>query len=183
MISYLKVATLALAASTGVASAATVMGQVSFGGRYATDDGSSVGAGDTINVTSFFGAGGVGDYAGIETGTSPFSLIALAKPDTGNVGTSFTFGDFSFEITSTEVVQDDAIGLQIFGFGDVTGGGFDVSESSYRFSLSGDGAVGSYSLFIATPPEDIAPIPLPAGLPLLLGGIAAFAMVRRRVQA
>ncbi len=61
---------------------------------------------------------------------------------------------------------------------------FDSTAASFRFSAAGAGqnttTSGLYTLFVQAPPEEIAPIPLPAGAPLLLGGLALLGFARKR---
>ncbi|EKE44245.1 hypothetical protein OCGS_1761 [Oceaniovalibus guishaninsula JLT2003] len=190
MLQNLKIAAVALLATTGIASAATTIGQLSAAGLYTVDDGTRFNIGDTITIGAPSFSTGTDDYAGIMMGTSSFSLQTAAAPNTLNDGTTFTFGAFTFEIDSTEVSTLDNVAYEIFGLGTVTGGGFDPSPSSYRLTIAGaqqnTSSSGTFSLFVATPPEELPPVPavpLPAGLPLLMGGIAVFGVLRRRARA
>lgn len=59
--------------------------------------------------------------------------------------------------------------------------GFDLNISNVselKLQFQGSGALGEFS-FTA---DDVSAVPLPAGFPLLLGGAAALAMVKRRRQ-
>ena len=172
---------IALIASASGAFAVTTAGTVSFAGAYSIDSAPLM-IGDTISVApSVLTAGGTGDYAGLSSGTTAFDMDFQAG---ANIGQTFDFGDFTFTISSTLMADFDGGSAVVFGLGNVTGNGFDSSVSSYRFTIAGaqinEATSGTYSLFISTPPEDFNVIPVPAGLPLLVGGIAALGFLRRR---
>ncbi len=180
---HFSIAAAALALSTVSAAAVTVNGQLSAGGMYSVSS-APIMMGDTVSVMSgmAFGTDDFVDSAGLTT----FDLVT--STDAGsNVGTMFDFGDFTFTISSTEMAQIDGTGLEVFGLGTVAGSGFEATPSSFRFTVAGAGIStstrGFYSLFVESPYiEDTPPVvPLPAGLPLLLGGIAAFGLARRKV--
>lgn len=185
MFSYLKIAAVAFVASTGMAAAVTVDGTLQGSGTYSVDGGGPVLAGSTLSVGSSNAGFGMGDYAGIAS-VSNFSLIVSNVPSSTNAGTSFTFGMFTFTIASTTIGTVLAGNADVIGLGTVTGGGFDASPSSFNFAISSaDDTAGFFNLRIATPPDDIAlpPVPLPAGLPLLIGGLAVFGIARSRRKA
>ena len=177
---------LALVATAGSAFAVTAVGQLNIAG-ITTVSGDVAGngtfdLGDTLTIGANIGSGS-GSYAGIGN-VSGFDLVTAVGP---NVGTSFDFGGFTFTIDSTETVTLNDVAFEQFGLGTVTGAGVDASPSSFRFSIAGadqdDDDTLTFSLFISTPPEDMNVVPLPAGLPLLVGGIAALGLLRRRKAA
>lgn len=187
----------AIAFSATSAFAATIPGvnSISFSGDYSVAS-APIMLGDTVTVapTFSFGAGGIGEYVASEgVGTlSSFDLISASAPTSTNAGTMFSFGAYTFTIDSTETSSLDNVGLEIFGLGTVAGGDdgtgspYDATASSFRFTIAGaesnTATSGTFSLFISTPPEPMAPpaVPLPAGLPLLIGGLAALGLARRR---
>lgn len=138
-----------------------------------------------------------GEFARIEQGngsiggSNPIGSFALELGD--NSGTSVTFS-FANAISYFGFYYIDAGSPTVNGFdfsstsatgNTATFGGltFDLSENVTEVvfsSVSGDGTWGLDDIvFGATP----APVPLPAGLPLLLSGALAFGVMRRRQRS
>ncbi|MEO0380189.1 MAG: VPLPA-CTERM sorting domain-containing protein [Pseudomonadota bacterium] len=135
-----------------------------------------------------------GEFARIEEGagsiggSNPIGNFALELGD--NSGTSVTFS-FANAITYFGFFHIDAGTPAANGFSfassAATGnsaefGGltFDLSDNVTEVvfsSISGDGTWGLDSFVFGTSP---APVPVPAGLPLLLSGALAFGLIRRR---
>ncbi len=101
-----------------------------------------------------------------------FGNVELGTVDNGN-GRAFdnTTGSVDFAAT-VELVQNDVITV-FFNTSPNTDGGASGAVDNFRFNVidDPDGATG------------VAPVPLPASLPLLLIGAAAFAALRRRKVA
>lgn len=178
MLKILKMAALSLLVSTGMASAVTISGTASIGGTY-TSNTDPLGVGSTITLTSS-SIDTTGDYVGA---TIPGSDIVIVASAGSNAGTTFTFPDFDFEIGSTSAAFFQFGTLLVGGLGTASGVGYDDSASSWVLSIAGDGVTGAFSLYIETPPGSVPTVPLPAGLPLMIGGLAAFGVLRKRATA
>ncbi|WP_425098848.1 VPLPA-CTERM sorting domain-containing protein [Tropicibacter sp. S64] len=182
-------ATLAVsfAATSFTAEASTVNGVMDATGNRA--DSTQVQAGSTLNFSGSFLMGGTsGEYAGY-TFSGLDSLIF--GTGTVNNGQTITAGNgintLTFTVTDTVVASINtnagttAPGWNLAGYLNVASTGPLVSSTA-SFSLAGTNVDGiGYSIFIQTPPENFTPeVPLPAGLPLLVGALGGLALVRRR---
>ncbi len=89
------------------------------------------------------------------------------------------FDDFVFYVPGANPEAQEFDIVNPFFFPDTNGdeGYFDFSDR--QVTSFGIGARGSYDNFLVSRIE-IAPVPLPAGAVLLLGGLAAFGVARRR---
>jgi hypothetical protein len=180
---------LALVASAGIASAATsltassaatdaVAGEMTF----TVDGGTATVApvlGDTITVDPGTLTTLLGGLSGV-TSVDPFDIVLTGGSD--NDGTVIEFGDFTFTITDTTV---SFIGGPVFlvgGLGELNGPGFSSTEGSFSVSSSdafSNTGAGTFSIVSPPDPAFVPPVPLPAGLPLLVAGLGALALLRR----
>ncbi|MEM6408497.1 MAG: VPLPA-CTERM sorting domain-containing protein [Pseudomonadota bacterium] len=135
----------------------------------------------------FTGTGFGGALIISETGSTPGIELAPAD-DNGSGGTiMFDFGSNLVNLVSFDILDDATITAVVNGVSvsyDVAadggfGEGFDLSAltnvSSVLFDFNN--ASGAIDNFVV---EAVAPVPLPAGLPLLLAGLGGFALLRRR---
>jgi hypothetical protein len=196
MLKRLTLAALALAGSVGAASAVPIDGRseiiASFNVTNDADGSGGVTLGDTVSFSQF-GAGAGTDLGDFDAAGSfsSFSLFLSAVPSSNNSGTSLSFGSFAFDLSTTEAASTSAGGLTLFALGTVDDDGstavdYTAGPGSLRLAISSPALTGFATIFIASPPErlpDTAVIPLPAGAPLLLGGLGLLAFLRRRNAA
>lgn len=89
--------------------------------------------------------------------------------------------DGKFTLTSTSALVPFVADLHVSNddgkFGLFNTGNQFLGITDLTFTLDHSGAIDS--LRFATPDRNVTPVPLPAGLPLLLGALAAFGLLRR----
>jgi hypothetical protein len=118
----------------------------------------------------------VGDTITIDLGTVPtFAFDLLASGPGGVTETVVATSKVNTTTTSIPAASGDDTKIE----GEATIGGI---AGSWSFSISGDNPTGSFTLFLAVPPdlEPVSSVPLPAGAWLLLSGLGAAAFVRRK---
>lgn len=163
------------------ASAATVEVTLDFGttpgaadNPYIEDGFEVLGGGDFPGMTfSPFGNPAISAFLDIQpsiltvtrVGGGAFSLISFDYACSGGV-CDFKVGDTA--ITGGSSSSSDFVTATLSGFTDITSLQFTKISSSHRI----DNIVLSY--------DPTTPIPLPAGLPLLLGGLAGLGLMARR---
>lgn len=180
-------AALALVAtlSTGPAQAAAIDGSLNFGGAVTAIPGPAIGDAIGLSFTSGFlvtDATGTFSDAGIgigDSGTLADFFFNPLMPSPVNPLLTILFdggpGKFSFALESVEIVGQSDMFLALSGVGTLSGTGLD--STPYDISISVDGA-GSLYAFSGT----LAPtvVPVPGALILLMSGLAALGVVRRR---
>ncbi len=119
-------------------------------------------AGNVISQTIEITASSIWD-----AGTEVNQLFGAAAP-----GQDITLGDVEGGVITRLLDIDDGAG----------GDGFDALED--LFGIAGAGSITADTvLFSIDVSETPAPVPLPAGLPLLLGALGAFGFLKRRKAA
>ncbi|MGC9419812.1 MAG: VPLPA-CTERM sorting domain-containing protein [Rhodovulum sp.] len=141
---------------------------------------------------------GTFDYDALFDDISSFDIAFVAGPEDGaGAFLAFspsdpTFGTFDLDTVFAGIVAsgftDDLIELQLDPFasyGDgalltLSGFGFGAGENPFdAIAAAGDATYFDVTVTL----QAIAPVPLPAGLPLLAGGLLGFAMIARRKRA
>ncbi|WP_136439206.1 VPLPA-CTERM sorting domain-containing protein [Pacificoceanicola onchidii] len=182
-------AAVALAASAFTADASTVNGVLD--GTGLRTDGGTVSLGASL---SFITTGTIssGEYAGYTL--SSIDPLTMATGAVNN-GESFSASDgidfVTFTITDTAVASINSngpgtpAGWSLAGYVSVLGTNTGLAPSA-SFSLAGTSVEGAgFTFFIQTPPQDFTPpseVPLPAGMPLLLGALGGLAFLRRKAK-
>lgn len=189
-----KLSTLVAAAAFtlfgGAAHAVVVDGTITFASDFDVDSGNDVGPGEDLSFVLNSTASGTGVYSAL--GAIDLSAFGMTF-DTGSSsnGSFFTAvidGDLT-TFTVTETVIASAVsgvfgGWQLAGYLSVSGAGVPPLGSTASFNITASSVVdgGISSFYIQTPPEDLTPIPLPAGLPLMAGGLGVLILMRRRAS-
>lgn len=193
--SFMKtISTAALVAVVSAGSAFAVpiaAGSFQATGLYSSDI-TPVAPGAEISLTSgviLLSDGGFTGIGGLDiSGFNPTIVT-----DNTNDGLSFTAdlgGDtLTFTITDTVIATvDPSVGNPLLGAFDIAGimsvtsTVFDDFEASFQIAASTLQTTGLYTLTVVTPPITFTPppaIPLPAGVVLLGGGLAALGVARR----
>ncbi|MDW4496783.1 VPLPA-CTERM sorting domain-containing protein [Sulfitobacter sp. D35] len=153
---------------TGLGLSAAPLGTATFSGGV---------FGFPITGGSVTGAGAMIEHDG-----SGVTLSAIADPSV-----SASIGDFFIDTMAATVsgnIIGGASGVTFFTFGDIDSDGIDLLISN---DLAGalTGVFGAPDLTgavfgVANTAPELAPIPLPAGLPLIATGLLAFGWLRRR---
>jgi hypothetical protein len=136
-----------------------------------------------IGSTATLGPSGLvvsanGDYAGL-AGLTPVNLSAttftIDMP--ANAGLTFSVGAFTVKVLqTTSAVVGGPFGL-VTASVILTGPGFDATTGI--LSLAANNLEDGYTLGIQS--TNMAPVPLPAALPLMVGAIGLLGLARKRV--
>ena len=105
----------------------------------------------------------------------PISGNILVVDDSG--GTSSLY---ELSITGMLIGSIDLAALNLGGQGDAEGIALDTQTNTLFIAYDNEDVLISYSYSATPPAPDV--IPLPAGLPLLVGGLAAFGLIRRSTR-
>lgn len=162
-------------AAVGRAEAASITGDITFGGTLnpATDLG-------TTNAVDFNNPALVtfsdGDLSAIAFGANATFTDFTFDPFVGSVVPLWSVGPWAFDLESVNVNQQTAIFLGLSGSGTLHGpAGFDDTPYIWSFSADKTGAIA----FSATN-TNVPVVPEPVTLSLLGVGLAGAAMARRR---
>ena len=138
-------------------------------------------AGDTGNTEVVFTLAGATTFLGLDFGlTDPTPRQGIGN-DSGTSAMSIGINGFSYDFSTDYSADPGYVGF----FGVIT----DEAFSSFKFASNGSGGFTDDDFAVdnlisaAAPGNEIPPVPLPAGLPLLLGGLAAFGIARSRRTA
>jgi hypothetical protein len=200
MFMKLKLAALAVVASASMSSAAVLVpfaltplplattDAISSSGDFDTGTGLAPVGGDTLLFDTNNVVTTLGDFFGVDT-VDDFSLVLATG--SANDGTVINFSSptdtFAFEITDTTVYSGAGTLLVLGGLGTVTGSSLAAPlEASFNITSSaGFLPDGAFDLSIVSPPDPtfVPAVPLPAGMPLLIAGLGAFAFARKMRKA
>ncbi|MEP1198253.1 VPLPA-CTERM sorting domain-containing protein [Tateyamaria sp.] len=174
-----------------------VSGSFSFRSFFAFNLASAVGQTVTSAKISFFGANGsFVSPLGTETlglfdvGTSAASIVNGTAGTAGysDLGSGNSYGTHIYSAPSGTLMQAFSVSLTSAALTDInsllSGSNYDFLIGSHLLTVgstaerlwSGSGFLPAASLTLETTP----PVPLPAGLPLLLAGLGAFGIAARR---
>jgi len=177
-----------LVCGVSVASAQTISGKIDFTGVVTYDTTSLA----TATQVSLWNASVVsqrtGDFANPTYSIDPMDPATMAAPWIFNSGTPATpapgpatpalwsIGGFTFDLTSSMVVSQDATFLDVSGVGTISGNGFDPTPGTWSFSSTkSDGGQSSTFGFTA----QSAAVPEPASVLLFASGLALAAGINR----
>jgi len=156
---------------------------IDFYGNYTvTDDADGSGTtsvGDTLslyNITVTYS-----DMDGVSAGdTISYAELLELLTGSANDGDTFTFGSSTFEITSTDSATTFGSNGQALtgGLGIYSADGT-AYDGTWTITTLSATTSGTFLGEITVDTSSASPVPLPAGLPLLAGGLGALALIRR----
>lgn len=162
-----------LAAFAMPASAALIVGDLTFSGNWLRADGSGLGTttGLLFPGNDFDVDGANGDYSGIAVGDAG-AINDFNFDLSGGSISLLSIAGFDFQLDTVAVVfQTDTI-LLLEGTGIVSGNGFDPTVASFVLSANVDGSLRNFSAGITS-------VPVPAGLWLFASALAALGFRRK----
>lgn len=108
-----------------------------------------------------------------------FQINVISQDDAGTF--SFTVvDDMGLSATVTKMVAADQLGVTDFSFADLVGDAVDLTSIvEIAFEVEGGSDFDLSIEFLGITTDGLPPIPLPAGAPLLLSGLAGFAAFRK----
>lgn len=176
VLSLLAVSTLAFAQN---AAADQIDGAITFSGGAVFDTSSLASATRVDSFSNVKVSSRDGDFASFVTVGDSVAMATpyIFSPSTPTPGL-WSVGGFTFDLTSSTVVFQDASFLGIIGTGTISGNGFDPTPGTWTFSSQSPSAGGVFSFSSGSAsrvPET------GTTLILLLGGLAAVEAVRRKV--
>ncbi|MCY4181215.1 MAG: VPLPA-CTERM sorting domain-containing protein [Litoreibacter sp.] len=135
----------------------------------------------------FTGTGFGGALIISETGKTAGVALSPADDNASGGTITFDFGSTLVNLVSFDILDDATVtaisnGVSVTAIVGTDGGfgtGFDLSALTNVSTVTFDfnGASGAIDNFVV---NAVTPVPLPAGLPLLLAGLGGFALLRRR---
>lgn len=176
VLSLLAVSTLAFAQN---AVASQINGAITFAGGAVFDTASLASATRVDSFSNVKVSSVDGDFGSFVSVRDPVAMAApyIFSPSTPTPGL-WSVGGFTFDLSSSVVVFQDASFLGITGTGTISGNGFDPTPGIWTFSSQSPSAGGIFSFSSGTassvPDSGTTVI-------LLLVGLAAVEVVRRKV--
>lgn len=160
-----------LAAFAMPASAASIIGDLTFSGNWMTSDGGSLGSatGLVFPGGDFDVDGANGDYSGIAQGDIG-SIADLAL--SGGTPSLLSIAGFTFSLDTVNIIVQNSEFLLLEGTGIVSGNGFDATVASFVLSANVNGDLQNFSAGITS-------VPVPAGIWLFASALAALGFRRK----
>jgi len=161
------------------AHATEITGAITFAGGATFDTNSLATATQVIAWSNTRVVSSDGDFGGIAPNTSVAMAIPwIFNPSTATPG-MWSVGGFTFDLSSSTVVEQDSHFLLITGVGTITGNGFDPTAGSWSFSTQAPGSKGIFSFSASS---DAVP---DGGMTLTLLGatLAGLELIRRKVRS
>src|SRR6266446_10877755 len=146
LLAVLATGVLSCAVSSQQAQATSINGDIQFAGETHFDTNSLATATRVVTwFDVFHNAGfssvtsGTGDFAGIASGTqATMATPWIFNPSTATPGL-WSVGGFTFNLTSSTIINQDATNLTISGIGIVSGNGFDATSMTWMFTSQNAG--------------------------------------------